>query len=247
MKKDREEKNLVPGSFLPSSTYPEAILETIQNISSLVPVLGGPISNIFGGMAADRKFERIREVMVGVAQELSNLNQQVSEEYVRSEDFEDLLDETLRRVARERYEEKRRIYQRFLAREIAEPIEYDSQILILRALEELQVADLAVLEVMLREPAAEESKGLVAGSIIGTFRRRFPGTDDRVIKAAVDRLDRLRITDNVSQMLMTIMTPQGARDLRPRLTDFGRSLAKYLNPVDSRTDVFGSPALFSEV
>ncbi len=178
MEKDREEKNLVPGSFLPSTTYPEAVLETLKNISSLVPVLGGPISNFFGGMAAGRKFERIREVLVGVAQDLSNLKQQVSEEYVRSEGFEDLLEETLRRVARERYEEKRRIYQHFLAREIEEPIEYDFQILILRALEELQVADRAVLEVMLREPTAEESKGLVAGSIIGTFRRRIPGTDD---------------------------------------------------------------------
>ena len=117
-----------------------------------------------------------------------------------------------------------------MAGEIEEPIEYDFQILILRAFEELQVAGLAVLEVMLREPAAEESKGLVAGSIIGTFRRRLPGTDKRVIKAAVDRLDRLRITDNLSQTLMTMMTPQGARDLRPRLTNFGRSLAKYLNP-----------------
>jgi len=230
MKKDREKKEIVPGSFLPGSTYSEAVLETLQNISSLVPVLGGPISSFFGGMAAGRKFERIREVLVGVAQDLSNLKQQVSEEYVRSEDFEDLLDETLRRVARERYEEKRGIYQRFLAREIEEPIEYDSQILVLRALEELQVADLAVLEAMLREPAAEESEGLVAGSIIGTFRRRLPGTDDRVIQAAVDRLDRLRITNNLSQTLMTMMAPQGARDLRPRLTDFGRSLAKYLNP-----------------
>ena len=102
MKEDREKKEIVPGSFLPGSTYSEAVLETLQNISSLVPMLGGPISSFFGGMAAGHRFERIREVLVGVCQDLSNPKQQVSEEYVRSEDFEDLIDETLRRVARER-------------------------------------------------------------------------------------------------------------------------------------------------
>ena len=222
MEKDREAKDLVSGSAIPSSTYSEAVLETLQDVSSLVPVLGGPISNFFGGMAAGRKFERIREVLVGLARDLSDFDQQVFEEYVRSEDFEDLLDETLRRVAHERYEEKHRIYQRFLVIDIKEPIEYDFQIMILRVLEELQVADLAVLETMLRKPVEEESRGLVSGSIIGTFRRRLPKTDDQVIKTAVERRDYLRITDNLSPTLMTMMTTQGARDLRRRLTDLGR-------------------------
>jgi len=217
-----------PESLLPRTTYTEAVHETLQNIASLVPTLGGPIANFFGGMAAGRKFERIREVLVDLAQDLADFKDQLSEEYVKSEDFEDFLEETLRRVARERHAEKRQIYRHFLSEEVKAPLDYDSQLQILRALDELQLPDLAVLWAILKEPQKEESNGLVAGSIIGTFRRRLPGTDDRVIEAAVDHLDLLRITDNLARTLKVMMSPHGARDLRVRLTDFGRSLAKYL-------------------
>lgn len=216
-----------PEVFLPSSTYPEAILETIQNITSLVPVLGGPTSNFFGGMAAGRKFERIREVLLGVAQDLQEFKDQIPEEYIRSEDFEDILEETLRRTARERSQEKRKLYRSFLSKESRSPVEYDTQLMVLKTIEELQAADLVILEAIFREPHQSELNGAVTGSLIGTIRRRIPGTENYVIETAVERFDRLGITDNVSNSLKTMMTPHGAVDLRTRLTSLGKLIADY--------------------
>lgn len=62
------------------------------------------------GISGDRRFERVRKLMIELAERLGNV-QADREAFVRSEDFEDLLIETLQRVAAERDEGKRRAYR----------------------------------------------------------------------------------------------------------------------------------------
>jgi hypothetical protein len=70
--------------------------------------------SILIGLSGDRRFKRVLRF-------LHELDQAVGERtdaqgvYVRSEDFEDPLSEMRPRVARERNEEKRRMYRDFLA------------------------------------------------------------------------------------------------------------------------------------
>ena len=62
-------------------------------VSSAIPWIGGPVSNVLGGMLTERKIDRVKEVLTGITEDFKNFKSDVSEEYVRTEEFEDLLDE----------------------------------------------------------------------------------------------------------------------------------------------------------
>ena len=79
--------------------------------ASVVPVVGGAVSFVLSDWTAQRRYQRVRDVLQGLAKDLQQFKGDVKEEYVRSDEFTDLLDQTLRRVANERYEEKRRLYR----------------------------------------------------------------------------------------------------------------------------------------
>jgi hypothetical protein len=51
---------------------------------------------VLGGISSHRKLTRVREVLQGFAEDLRSFKSDVSEEYVKTEDFEELLEETLR-------------------------------------------------------------------------------------------------------------------------------------------------------
>lgn len=95
--------------LVPASTPKETALDIAAFVGSAVPWIGGPVSNVLGGMSVGRKLGRVREVLEGLATGLANFQSEVSEKYVRTDEFEDLLEQTLRRAADERAEEKRRL------------------------------------------------------------------------------------------------------------------------------------------
>ena len=121
-------------------------LEVTAGIVTVVPLIGGAISNVLSGVAQGRKFDRMKEVIEGMASDLRDFHSKTSEEYVKTENFEELLEESLKRVASERNEEKRQIYRRFLVGEIVHPgQDYDEQLRFLRTMEEIQPDHLIVL------------------------------------------------------------------------------------------------------
>ena len=123
---------------LPEESRAEAAAESLALVAVFIPGLSGAVANVLGGWSAARKYERVREVLEGLALRLANLRSEVTEEYVRSDEFEDLLDQTLRRVATERHASKRQLYREFLVGAISKPGDYDEQLRVLRTLEELQ-------------------------------------------------------------------------------------------------------------
>lgn len=124
----------------------DTALDVAAFVASAAPWIGGPISNVLGGISTGRKFKRVSEALHGLAEDLRNFKSEVSEKYVKTEDFEELLEETLRRIATERAEEKRRVYRQFLVESIKNPgPPYDEQLRLLRTLEQIQPAHLGVL------------------------------------------------------------------------------------------------------
>src|SRR5262249_50087884 len=118
-----------------------------------VPILAGAVSNVLSGWSQKRRFQRIREVLGRLEAQLARVRDQVREDYIRSDEFEDLLDQTLRRVATERQEAKRRLYAAFLASAVTSPGEpYHEQLRFLRTVEELQPDHIRVIRAMLQDP-----------------------------------------------------------------------------------------------
>lgn len=212
-----------PHELIPAFTSSEAALDTTAALSSMIPVLGGPISSVLSGLSQDQKMARVNEVLWGLANEIRHLSEE-SENYVKSEDFQELLEETLRRVHRERSEEKRRTYRDFLVGAVQSPGEpYDEQVRFLRVLEELQSDNIRVLRAVIQEPNPNPPYSI--GSIGRTLKERLPDMEDSSIADLVAQLNDLKITN---MPLGGMMTAAGAQDLRGRLTPFGRRFVRYL-------------------
>lgn len=213
-----------PESSLPT-TKTESALDVASLVASAVPWIGGPVSNVLGGMSLGRKLTRVREVLEGVAADLRDFKSTASEQYVGTEDFEELLEETLQRVARERSAEKRQTFRRFLVGAITSPGEpYDEQLRILRILEEMQPDHLRILSA-LGEPPDEDAYA-ITGSPMQTLQRRLRGMAEDRIDELIRDLNDWRVTNLTS--LRTMMTPRGAEDLTAFVTPHGRRFLRYL-------------------
>jgi len=184
--------------IVPEDTRGDLALEAGALVANFLPGLGGAIANVLSGWSAERKRERVREVISGLALRLVNLQSEVADEYVRGDEFEDLLDQTLRRVANERHESKRRLYREFLVGAITKPATYDEQLRILRILEELQAAHIILLRAILQDPDPKHADG-ISGSLAATLARRMPAYKDQ-IDDLVAQLDDFRITEMSSSL-----------------------------------------------
>jgi hypothetical protein len=206
--------------LVPKRAPGDIALDIATVVSSAVPWLGGPVSAVLGGVSFGRKYDRVREVLNGVADDLREFKSDASQQYVRTEDFEELLERTLRQAADERSEEKRRIYRAFLTDAIESPGEpYNEQLRFLRHLDELQPDHLRVLKAL---SAAPEGGNGISGSPLQTLSGRLPTIQRDRVEELVGQLNDLRVTDMTS--LKTMMTFAGAQDLRHSLTVYGRRL-----------------------
>lgn len=209
---------------LSTSTKAENALDLAATIGSIVPWFGGPVSNVLNGMSLGRKLGRVQDVLEDLAADLRGLESDVSENYVKTEEFEDLLEQALKRVGEERNAETRELYKAFLSKTIASPGEsYDDQMRILNIFEQLNPDHIRVLRAIQAEPPADPG---MMGSPIGTLQRRVPELDKSRIVEITTHLNDLRITNLPN--LNTMMTGHGAEDLRHSLTGFGLRLVRYV-------------------
>jgi len=99
--------------ILPVSTKQENFLNIAATISSIVPWVGGPVSSVLSGMSISHKIERVNEVLLNMAEEIKGLGSEIPKDYVKTEEFQELLEKTLQQVSNERNDEKRRAYATF--------------------------------------------------------------------------------------------------------------------------------------
>jgi hypothetical protein len=178
---------------------------------------------------------RINSCLRELAERIEAVHDEATESFVRTEDFEDLLEETLRRVATERSEEKRRLYGGFLVNNIARPdFAYERRIKMLEALEEVQLSHLTVLAAMTRAPTAQEVDGMM-GSVQATLQKRTPAVANELDRIAKD-LERLDLVSNLLSSMRVMMTARGAADLRGRVTEFGREFLAFLTSGEAHAD-----------
>lgn len=210
---------------LPAKVKDDIALDVSAVLVSAVPWLGGPVSSILSGISVQRKVGRVKEALDALAEELRNFKSEASEQYVKTEEFEELFRHTLKLVAEEIGQEKRRLYRTFLSGVIREPEEpYDEKRRHLRTLEDLQGDHLQLLRAILQEP--EMDRGTM-GSPIGTLQKRLGGVTSERIRELVEGLDRMGVT-KLSGNLATMMTGHGAADLRGALTPYGKRLMSYI-------------------
>lgn len=154
----------------------------------------------------------------------------MTDEYLKTEDFADLFDETLRRVANERSQEKRCVYKNILTDAIKRPQanDYDERLRFLRTLEGLQAAHIKVLRAIMYVPTDQErfGSGALSGAQIYTLEKRLPGIRPNTIDDLISQLNGMGITD--LHNLKTMMSSGGAADLSDRLTRYGQRFVEFV-------------------
>jgi hypothetical protein len=212
------------GELVPRPTPAEKGLGIAAVVASAIPWLGGPVSAVLSGVSFGRKVDRVRDVLEQVSEELRGLEAEASKDYVKTEDFEELLEQTLRKVADERSEEKRHIYALFLSDAIRSPGEpYDEQLRYLRTLEALQPDHLRVLKALAAPP--EGGDGLM-GSPAQTLQQRLPDMGADRITDLVSQTNDLRVTNLTS--LNATMTFRGSQQLSQTITPYGQRFLVYV-------------------
>ena len=197
---------------------------------SLVPWLGGAVSNVVSGYGQTRKLDRIHELLDGLASRLSNFESDVAQEYVKTEDFEELLERTLRRAADERNADVRSLYLEFIHRAIVKPgDEYDDQVEGLRAIGTLRGIHVSVMRALREEPSPDSDRKF-SGSPSQTLQTRTGLSSDR-IEAAVRRLNDLRLTN--LEGLKVMMTGRGSESRQHTVTPLGRRVLGYIGTFQS--------------
>ena len=198
MEKDFEYKEVQTGSA-------DRALDVAAFLTNLVPLIGGPVAGLISGFSGNRKEQRVLEVIQGISDDLRDFESKAAEEYVRTEDFDELLENTLRRAALERNEEKRRLYRNFLTTAIKHPGgDYEEQLRLVKTLDDLSLDHVMVLRAIRQEP---ESDLGIMGSPIQTLSGRIRDRTESQIEQLVNELNDRRITSMGS--LRTMMTAHG--------------------------------------
>jgi hypothetical protein len=165
-------------------------------------------------------------VLINLTQDLQGFKSEISETYVKTEEFEELLERTLRQAADERSEEKRRTYRLFLVGTIKSPGEpYEEQLRFLRSLEEVQPDHIQVLRALMQKPDSDLASGF-SGSPRQTLSSRLPDIPADHIEDLISQLNDMRIT-NLTTM-RTMMTARGAQNLEHTITPFGQRFLNFI-------------------
>jgi hypothetical protein len=210
--------------------------EAIAFMADIIPVLGSPIANVLNGWSQERRQARVKEVLQDLSARLRALGGRLDEGYVRSDEFEDLLDRTLRQVTSERSQAKRRLYAAFLAGAIENPGEpYHEQLRMLRTIDELQPDHIRIMRAMLQAPeSGRYSSGTSSTGRI--LMRRLPEIpEDRLMELAMQTTEELHVT-TIGKNLRSMATVQGAEDLRDLFTPYGRRLLAYIQAADQEAE-----------
>ncbi len=203
----------------------EAFRESVVALSSLVPCVGSVLSAIASGRLVDRKLARVTETIDFLRFELGELRADVDEQYVASEDFEELLELAMRRAADERGEEKRRLYARFLAHGMTDRrnATFEENVRFLRTIEELQPVHVEILRILSEE--SDENRPQ-EGVTVQTMQHHLRSMDESDIN---ERMVELGIMGAVTvSPPFRLLNPRSPMKTMDFLTPYGRRLLSYI-------------------
>jgi hypothetical protein len=212
--------------LLPASTTKETILDTVASVSSIAPWVGGVVSSVLSGMSISRKMERVKEVVLNMAEGIKDLEAEISKNYVTTEEFQELFEDTIQKSAKEHNDEKRKAYSAFLINDIKNPTNdtYDEKLRFLRTLEEMQIYHIYMLKAMMLQP--DSGPANIVGSIYSTLKKRLPSMPPDRIKDLAEQLTDIKVAKLTN--LGVGMTGRRAEELQRYITPYGHRFIRYI-------------------
>lgn len=179
------------GALIPRDEIGSKLFDLLKEMGEL-PIIGNvvkPIALAGAWWLEDRKPDRVFPVLVAVREKISEVEKNQNE-YVRREEFKDLFEDALRRIADEPDPERRKWFQNILLRVIDEPKEHSHNRLFLRLVEELS-SDAHKVLAALDMPLTQADRNLERDDMLA---KRSSIPRDRIAEA-MDELARLGLLD----------------------------------------------------
>lgn len=233
MAAEQEDKN-DSSSQPPLYTHPlESTLEQFSAIASAAPFVGGPLATIAKSIAERRQNRRLSSFLEQVVEDMNRLETRLNEDFLSSEEFEDLAEEILSNAADTRQEEKLEAYRRiFLNALTAKDASYSGAARVIRFVRRWDPEHLVMLR-LLHDPLPFFEESGTAKEIVSGLGRKFDDQLQKLTgwhKSMVERvwcdLERDHIHHFNTQIGgMKRMEPDR---LSKGLTGFGRQVAEFL-------------------
>jgi hypothetical protein len=217
--------------------------ETAAEITSIalnaVPIVGGVLSGIADSIIGMRRSRRLGAFLDELAADLTAVTGRIDEEFVRSEDFENLAETIFVKASESSQKEKLDALRAvFLNTALSDPPNYDEALEIADLISRWQPRHLIILKILDNPRAADQEMGRVVGdgggigtSIGQILGKLLPEWDkDQIDRTWQELYDAgMHRTPGTN----TMMTDRGIGQLENRLSDFGRKTVGYLrNPVN---------------
>lgn len=208
-------------------TKRERFAELLAIVSSAAPWIGGPVAEIIGGAATNLKINRVTQFVRDVLEHVEALHTNASEEFVKSEDFIDILEKTTQAVADERQEAKRAFFATFVLNNISHPeITYDRRLKCLGVLKQVDTRHIDLLTALLKQPTPQE-RNMSIGAPSTTIERRAPHLRDD-LRAIIHETNTLGLTAMRDDYLNMNMTGDGAANLQHGVTSLGKEFLGFI-------------------
>jgi len=219
------------------STRGEAAVEVAVIALEAVPYVGGVLSSTASYFLERRKNERLNRFLIDLAEDLQSTEERINQEFVRTDDMQDLTEDILSKAAETRRQEKLDALRAiFLNTILSEHPDYNLAAEIADLVQNWQPSHIILLKILSDPRSADKQMGRVVGegggittSISRILSKLLPEWDeDQIDRTWQDLYDkRIHRTPGTR----TMMTDQGIRQLEGRLTDFGVKVVNFLkNP-----------------
>lgn len=189
-----------------------------------VPVIGGAIATMISELIPRRKQERIVNFVKALQEDLEAESARVDREFVRTADFDRMVEDVLDRVQSVRNEDKLGYWAALLAGLSASGRPgYTERDRMINTLDRLAKPHLRLLHVI--ATTNEPPPGLYAGGVAATLTWKMPNVAADEARTLWDELAREGLVDSYPS---GVMTAQGAGNLSGRLTERGREFVRML-------------------
>jgi hypothetical protein len=189
-----------------------------------IPVAGGTIATLISEYVPREKQERMKRFVQDLGERLSREQARVDQEFVRTDEFQTLFEDTLDRVQQRRNEDKFEYWASLVTGVVAKerPPRADRDRFV-DTLDRLRLSHLQLLHVVATTTTARP--GLYMGGVSDTLTWKLPATPIDEIRRDWDDLARESVLQSYPSGLMSA---EGAGNLTVRVTPYGQQFIRLL-------------------
>lgn len=208
----------------------------ISAISGL-PVIGGPVSNLLMNYLPDWKQERVLKFIEDLSDKLEKFENKIDREYIKSEEFAYLFEETLLSVVKYYQKEKLSAFKTIIVNSCIDNKTPNSQKeYFLYIAQDLNTVHYVLLSIFNDTKSYIENNNIKISNGFGMYTPlqtitslvKEYGYSQGMIKASILNLDQYQLLNNLSDRLTTGMSDGTGSMLGQNLTDFGKDFCRFV-------------------